>query len=239
MRDLNNNGKKYKLVVFDLDDTLAVTGQAVLPEDVNLLKEIEKTGIKIAVCSGKPVYYLCGFMRQLGINDAIMVGENGAVIQFGISLPPRENYFQPHPSEADSEIAYLKKEFDKLIDNIWYQPNQVGLTPFPKNEKEFDIIQNCIDENREKITHLTVYRHGDSFDITPSGITKHTGLEYLGKITEILSDETIAVGDGVNDYPMFGYAGLSIGVHVKNPEAVDVNFENVSDALQYVLDVLK
>ena len=89
MRDLNNNGKKYKLVVFDLDDTLAVTGQAVLPEDVKLLKEIEKTGIKIAVCSGKPVYYLCGFMRQLGINDAIMVGENGAVIQFGISLPPR------------------------------------------------------------------------------------------------------------------------------------------------------
>lgn len=229
---------EYKLIVFDLDDTLAVTGEAILQQDTELLKIIEKTGINIAICSGKPVYYLCGFMRQTGLNNAIMLGENGAVTQFGISLPPQKFIFTPHPIEADKEIVFLKKKFDELISDIWYQPNQVGLTPFPKNEKEFEIIQECIDANKSSIEHLTVYRHADSFDITPSGITKYTGLKQLGKIINVKPEETIAVGDGVNDYPMFEYAGYSVGVHVKQTKAVNINFPTVTEALSHIIEII-
>jgi hydroxymethylpyrimidine pyrophosphatase-like HAD family hydrolase len=86
---------------------------------------------------------------------------------------------------------------------------------------------------------LTVYRHCDSIDITPSEITKYTGLEYLGKVIGINPGETIAVGDGVNDYPMFQYAGYTVGVNVKNPEAVRVNFRTINDALQHIISILK
>lgn len=238
MSDFSNCDNKYKLIVFDLDDTIAVTGESILKQDVEILKDIEKTGIKIAVCSGKPVYYLCGFMRQTGINNAILIGENGAVIQFGISLPPKKFLFLPYPDCADYEIDFLRKEFNKLIPDLWYQPNQVGLTPFPKNEKEFSILQRCLDDNKEKIKNLTIYRHADSFDITPFGITKYTGLEFLGKQINVRANETIAVGDGVNDYPMFEYAGYSIGVHVKNPNAVCENFDNANEALQHALKLI-
>lgn len=230
---------KYRLVVFDLDDTLAAVGKSILENNVELLKEIAKTGTKIAICSGKPVYYLCGFMRQVGINDAILVGENGGVIQFGVDLPPVNFLFSPHSAQADREIDFLKKEFDKLLPDTWYQPNQVGLTPFPKNDEEFEIFQRCIDTNKDNIKHLTVYRHCDSIDITPSEITKYTGLEYLGKVINIKPDETIAVGDGVNDYPMFEYAGYTVGVNVKNIEAVRVNFRTINEALQHILNILK
>lgn len=231
--------KKYKLIVFDLDDTLAVTGEAITEKDTKLLKEIAKTGIHIAICSGKPVYYLCGFMRQAGINDAILVGENGAVIQFGISLPPKKTYRTPYPKEADGELEYLHKEIDKKLTGVWYQPNEVGLTPFPKNDSEFDVIQKCINDNEEKIKHLTVYRHADSFDITPKGVTKYTGLAELGKIIDVARENTIAVGDGVNDYPMFEYAGYSVGVHVREPKAVCKNFCTVTEAMEHILKLIK
>ena len=50
---------KKRLVVFDLDGTLAPVGKGMAQEDVKLLKKIEDCGIKLAVCSGKPTYYLC------------------------------------------------------------------------------------------------------------------------------------------------------------------------------------
>ena len=229
----------YKLVVFDLDDTLAAVGEVALSETLALIKNIEKTGVNIAVCSGKPVYYLCGFMRQAGIKNIIMVGENGAVVQFGTSLPPKRFAFFPYLAEADNEISFLKKEIDKLIPDIWYQPNQVALTPFPRSEEEFDIIMGCIDSCREKISHLTVYRHCDSIDITPSEITKYTGLKHLSDITGIKPEEMIAVGDGVNDYPMFEFAKYRVGVNVKHPEAVDKNFKTIKEALKHVCEVIK
>ena len=83
---------------------------------------------------------------------------------------------------------------------------------------------------------MLLYRHCDSFDITPEGITKKSGLARLGALLGIAPEETIAVGDGVNDYPMFEYAGLSVGVSVKDESRVDVNFAGIGEALTYLLD---
>ena len=85
-----------KLIVFDLDNTLAPVGKGILPETIQMLKEIEKSGIKIAICSGKPTFYTCGVMRQVELDDPILIGENGAVIQFGVDLPPRRYEVQKY-----------------------------------------------------------------------------------------------------------------------------------------------
>jgi HAD superfamily hydrolase (TIGR01484 family) len=79
----------HKLLVFDLDGTLAEIGKGMLPEDVAEFHRLERCGYRIAICSSKPVCYLCGFMRQVGLKDPILIGENGAVFQFGVELPPR------------------------------------------------------------------------------------------------------------------------------------------------------
>ena len=55
----------FKLIAFDLDNTLAAVGKPVTPGDLALLRQLEDGGARIAICSGKPTYYLCGFARQL------------------------------------------------------------------------------------------------------------------------------------------------------------------------------
>ncbi len=47
------------------------------------------------------------------------------------------------------------------------------------------------------------------------GIDKKQGMDFLGRLLGIGPGETAAVGDGVNDYPMFAYAGYTIGIKVR------------------------
>lgn len=228
-----------RLIVFDLDNTLAELGKGVPAEELALLKELEKEGIRIAICSGKPVAYLCGMLRQMELMHPILVGENGAVIQMGVDLPPKEYYYLPHSEEAKETIAFLGKKIRRMLPHLWFQANEVGLTPFPENEKEFTMIEELIRENQEQVRDVTIYRHVDSFDITPNGITKYDGMKYLGELLDILPEEVIAVGDGVNDYPMFRYAGYAVGVHVAEPDKVNRNFPTAREALQFLLRYVK
>ena len=79
---------RHDILVFDLDGTLCPVGKGMLPQDAALLRRLEDEGFTIAICSGKTTFYLCGFLRQVGLKSPIMVGENGGAVQFGIGLPP-------------------------------------------------------------------------------------------------------------------------------------------------------
>ena len=40
------------------------------------------------------------------------------------------------------------------------------------------------------------------------------------------------MSDGINDYPMFEAAGYAMGIRVSDPSVVDVNYANITQALQ-------
>lgn len=228
-----------KLITFDLDNTLAKLGKGMTEEDLILLKKIEEQEVTVAVCSGKPTYYLCGFMRQVGLKHPILVGENGAVIQFGVDLPPEKFYMLPYSEEARQSLSFLKNKITELLPDIWFQPNLTGVTPFPSNEKEFDIIEQCLEQEKSHIKDIEIYRHNDSFDLVPAGLNKKRGMEVLGNMLMIRPEETIAAGDGVNDYPMFEYAGFSVGVNVPDETKVDQNFPSSTEMLRYLLEIVE
>ena len=207
-----------KLIVFDLDNTLAPVGKGILPETIQMLKEIEKSGIKIAICSGKPTFYTCGVMRQVELDDPILIGENGAVIQFGVDLPPRRYEVQKYSKEAKETIRFLRQKIEEAMPYVWFQPNEIGLTPFLTEQEEFDTVNKILEDYKDQVNDVIVYEQADCFDITPNGITKKSGIENLAKMLGVLSEELIAVGDGINDYPMFEYAGMAFGINVKDEE---------------------
>lgn len=64
----------HKLLVFDLDGTLAQRAKGIGYEDIQKLKELEKSDYRIAICSGKPICYLCGFARQLELENPVLIG---------------------------------------------------------------------------------------------------------------------------------------------------------------------
>ena len=98
-----------RLVALDLDDTLAPIAKPASEKAVSLLKDLLSRGDAIALCSGKPLYYLTGFARQLGIEDIYLIGENGATLQHGVALPPSKRYVLTKEKEAIRLLKNAKK----------------------------------------------------------------------------------------------------------------------------------
>ena len=228
-----------RMMIFDLDSTLAPIGFGMGEEELKLFRELENTGVRIAICSGKTCDYLCGFMRQIGLKNPILIGENGAVIRFGIDLPPKRHYRVPFSIEATDSLRKIRQILEERFPHIWFQPNKIGVTPFPTSEEDFEKIEEVLEEYRKELKDIKVFRHIDSFDIVPAQIDKAVGISYLLEKMGITAEEIIAVGDGVNDYTMFELAGYSIGVNVKEKERVDKNCKNTLEMLKFSLEYLQ
>lgn len=226
----------HSVLVFDLDGTLAELGKGIIQENIAKLQALESLGYRIAICSGKPTYYLCGLMRQVGLHAPILIGENGATFMFGVDLPPQTHMVYPYSALAKRQLRDLQLALDAgLGDSVWYQPNEVGLTPFPPDDACFEVIAGILEERKQSISELSVYRHCDSFDIVPSCISKASGLAFLAEFLGLTARDFVAIGDGVNDLPMFAYADLSLAIGDTVAHAATHRFDTIGSALDFLL----
>lgn len=217
--------------VFDLDGTIADVGKRASSIVIEKIKELNG---RIVVCSGKPVYYLCGFLRQAGLYDAVMIGENGAVLQFGVDLPPlrlEQNYSRL----AKENLCKIKTEIDKTYPAMWYQPNEVCVTPFPTSEEQFKKIDEMLKGNPSLLEDVDMYVHFDSIDFSPKGVSKATALKLLADFYKEDIKSFVAIGDGNNDYPMFAVAGKSVGINLSDRSKATLNFKTIEEALDYLI----
>ncbi len=227
------------LIVFDLDGTLAKVGEAANSQTVSLLHQIRDRGARIALSSGKPTFYLCAFARQLGLQDAVLVGENGSVIQVGTALPPTLYRKAQIPAVTAKALATLREMLEEAFgDRIWYQPNETALTPFPAYQEDFPKIRKILDGFLKPEMEIAVYEHPDCFDIQYKGLSKGAGIRRLSEVTGISPDQMISVGDYTNDYPMFAETGYSVGIHLPDPTRATVNFATTEEALRHILTKL-
>ena len=228
----------FRLIIFDLDSTLAPLGKGIGEKDLEILKKIEDSVVRIAICSGKTCDYLCGFMRQVGLKDPILIGENGAVIRFGVDLPPRHYHRIPVLSDTILALSEIRKILEARFPHIWFQPNKIGVTPFPTCQEEFEEIQKILDDWMLGKEGIHVFRHIDSFDIVPAGIDKTIGIHYVLEQLGITTKEIVTVGDGVNDYCMFELAEHSVGVNVKEAYRVNKNCATTLEMLEYLYNMI-
>lgn len=225
-------------LVFDLDDTLCKVGKRISNKNCLKLKKLSKNN-KILIASGKPLYYLTGFVRQLGIYDCILIGENGALIQYGIELPSKTDIVSNDIIKTKKQLEFLKNKILKELNNIWFQPNEICLTPFPTSEYEFNKIKIIVEENREKIDNIEYFFHFDSVDFIEKGINKKSALEFLKNKYNISEKDFFVIGNSTNDYPMFEFTENSIGINLKDIKKAKYNFKTIDKALDFLIDINK
>lgn len=227
-----------KLLVFDLDSTLAPVDGAMAVSTVALLRQLEQQGNTIAVCSGKPVVYLCGVMRQVALQSPVLLGENGMFVQFGVHYPPAvHSMAKVAPQSIEAIHTIRSRIFALLGGKVWCQPNQLMYTPYPTTSEQWNIIDDYVASNQHIHEWVDVYKHFDCYDFVPHGVNKGTGVEQLARYLAVDRCNIVTVGDGINDYPMFDIAGLAVGICIADSSRVHVNFDHIDSALQYLLDM--
>lgn len=225
-----------KLAVFDLDGTLAPVGKGISENAIAMLKKLETMGVKIAISSGKTLYYLIGMFRQVGLSSPILIGENGNSIACSINLPPRTfSSVRPSDSYFLARNKILADISVKFAGMFWLQPNEVMLTVFFKDKKTCDGIRDYL--ATVHCDDIVVYEHIDSFDIVPKGIDKRTSLVAIGEEFGYQATEMVAIGDGMNDIPMMEYCKYSIGISPLDKSMTTYHFEEIDDALKFLLEL--
>lgn len=72
-----------KLIALDIDDTLLTSAQTILPSTIQAIQMCLARGIKIVLCTGRPLAGVRQWLDELDINgpDQYVVTDNGAMIQ--------------------------------------------------------------------------------------------------------------------------------------------------------------
>lgn len=232
-----------KLAAFDIDSTLAPINEPISNRTVELLKELRKNGVIVILISGKPVSYVAGIARQAGLMDVMVAGGNGELLHTDHIFPPRKVYcIKPSKEELEILTEARKLLIEKLGDQIWFQPNLYQVTAYhyenKKVEKEvYDILNGLFESNEIVRKKFKLYSFFDCVDFLPYEISKGNIIQRFCNEEGISIEDTVSVGDSVNDISMFEQTGMSIGIDDKEEKLpVNFRFESIVEALEFLVE---
>ncbi len=233
-----------QLVAMDLDGTLADFNTAIQPETIELLKKLQDEGVKLILTSGKPISYLAGLVRQVGLNDMIIIGGNGSIIWFNYRFPPQKTIMMEMTTAAMKELEKVKKAIiNEFGEKIWIQPNEIAFSLFGKDveiQRVYDFCDGLFKE--QQIKHLKSFKTGGALDVVPLNMDKGVALKLIQEELNIHLEDTAVIGDGNNDIPMFLRAKLRL-TFPKSAEIfkhlVPKVVKDINAALKFLLDLLQ
>ncbi len=222
---------KTKLLIFDIDGTLCNINSAIDSKLVRVLQEISSKH-QIVLASGKPFGYIAGLVRQIQLQNCMVIAENGGTIMYSATFPP-SSYYQFELSDklrhlfADIKNAYAY-QFGRAV---WFQPNEVNLTIFPVDISCIDDIHKFAQQYHDD--EINVYYHKDSVDFVPKGIDKGTAVEILLNKLNFKQNQLYVFGDGDNDLPMLAKTKNTIVVNNRAFKA-KVNISHYDELRMYL-----
>ena len=254
----------YRLLAMDLDKTLLKEDGSIPEEVIEALKALNSRGVHVALCTGRvrrsAEHYarLIGGASVVSFNGSVIRTEDGEIRRSEIPLAlvydvldfcyENHVYVQLYRDEI-IVVDRFTPELETDLDINYTSYEEVGdlrkrdLDPTPKMValELSDRVNDIIVRMRERFPELSMNNSSRYvIEIMPKGIDKGYGLSVIADGLGIKQEETVAVGDSMNDLAMIEWAGL--GVAVANADdrlksAADVVTEN-SMSLG-VLEVIK
>jgi len=245
--------KMIKAVFFDIDGTLVPIGhKEMLPETRDALMRLRENGIKVFVCSGRPITFIDNlgdfpFDGYVTANGAVCLLSDGKTLIYHQCIEEDDinrlsHYIKEYPDNSfvivplsgNPYVTSINKTMIEVIKMLNLQ--NVPLDPSDKLTDE-PVVQmmGFMSEQEAERTRLfkdvlTDCSHASwcplFFDIMPDGSDKANGLKQMAAYFDIPREDTMAFGDGANDISVLKYAG--IGVAMGNAR------KNVQEAADYV-----
>lgn len=114
-----------------------------------------------------------------------------------------------------SELAFLKHRIDFVplnSDNIDFLKDRLIIKLLYMYE-DYDYLSKICEEMHEDLVNCEVsYSSGRYIEFNHRGVDKGHGLLKIASLLGVKREETMAIGDNINDVPMIRAAGLGVGV---------------------------
>jgi len=223
----------HRMSIFDVDGTLCSLGrklgEPLAPEVAEGLRSLENRGNRIVLATGRPAQFALGIALGAGLNDPIIIGDNGCV------MSDMKAEKEIHIAERPAEMERLMDEIaSKYGESIYFAPNQVSCSIFPKEGMKLkgEIRRHIRKFVKSSGGSLKIFEHESAIDVTPGGVDKGVATRMLMSLFGMERAGVSAVGNGTNDIPMFSEAGfcLIIGYDIEYPGAH--HCDNICEALR-------
>jgi len=233
--------REIRLIAIDLDGTLLTSEKTLAPEGAHLLRKAAQNGVHIVLATARNPYSAQRFCRSLEINAPIIC-TNGAQVWGSPNGPvwayhafPRKvalaiarladecnwelsttvgptTYWRQRPGQPlgsiDANITILANNLDAIVGDpvrmLAWQPEAIsGVQSLCQSE----FAHECYTE---------IYYRPDgeigSLGVFALEANKGTALGLVLARLGMLPDQALAIGDNVNDVPMFARAGISVAM---------------------------
>lgn len=241
--------KKQCAIFIDIDGTLMGSSSCALEQNLKTINHIRSLGHKVFISTGRSTSYVPSEIALKDNFDGFIAGSGAHVMHGDIELAKQLvpytivrkvcDYFLRHnipgilEGEKDmyyfSDISYKKSGWIPLDKKTALEliNEDTPIQKFsiygiaPKDLAAF-LGENC-----------TVLQHNGYAEITVGGLSKAQGIETVITHLNIPQEQTIAIGDSMNDIEMIKYAGFGIAMGNavdKIKEAADMITDDVNNA---------
>lgn len=212
------------LAIFDMDGTLTSKKDNQIPESTyQALEQLKKQNIKVVVATGRPIY---GFdkdvMKKIGADAFVL--NNGRIV---LDNNNQKLFDEPIASDFLNTTLDLINQFEldyalhlehetimvrgdsieRVINTITSKTDHVRkVKKLPENLKTYNIMVHILDTKQKddflkKLPNAVIEEFYPGFyDIYPNDMDKSIGLKFLLNKYNTNWSNTIAFGDGLNDY---------------------------------------
>jgi Cof subfamily protein (haloacid dehalogenase superfamily) len=259
----------YRLIAMDLDDTLLTDELMVSEATREVMKEAIARGVHLTIATGRMFDSAQKIARQIGLNVPIITYQGSLIknlmdeeVLYERSVPVNVakqiyEYCSAHGLHLQSYIGdklYISEENDKIRayakqSNIPYtiEPDFSRIINHEKQTKLLIIdeparLDALLPELRELLgteVHLTKSKP-NYLEILHREGTKGHALRFLADHYGIPMEETIAMGDAMNDHEMVEAAGLGVAMANAVPalkEIADfITFSNNDEGVKHVIE---
>ncbi|KAF1047053.1 phosphoserine phosphatase SerB [Xylophilus sp.] len=189
----------FKLIAFDMDSTL-ISIECIDEIADAVGKKAEVAAITEATMRGEIADFKESLRRRVALLEGVPVAALQQVYDERLRLNPGARELVAAAKAAGLKVLLVSGGFSFFANRV---KDRLGID-FARS--------NLLDEQDGRLTGRVVRQSwGDICD----GAEKRRTLLEVASLLGISPAETIAVGDGANDLPMMGEAGLSVAYHAK------------------------
>lgn len=219
---LSKSGKKFKVLLIDVDGTLIKNTGTSLPSKA-VVDAIAKgrDKIQIGLASSRPLYMLREILGMVNLSGPLITLGGAQIFDEQYNLV-WEKAFNIKDVVELSKIA-IKLKAHMLIEN---EKIGVGKTELDKIDKVYGIWMHGLSfntaaefmERASVIKDISIFKIVSwkesciDLSICPAQATKQHAVFELAKILKIDSSEIMVVGDGYNDFPLLMGGGFRIAM---------------------------
>jgi phosphoserine phosphatase len=216
----------YKLIAFDMDSTL-INIECIDEIADAVGRKAEVAAITEATMRGEIADFKESLRRRVALLKGVTIADLEAVYTRRLQLNPGAAELVAACKAAGLKVLLVSGGFTFFADRV---KDRLGIDFARSNQLALESGPNC----GQLTGGLVTQSWGDICD----GAEKRRTLLEVASLLGIAPHQCIAVGDGANDLPMMGAAGLSVAFHAKPKVREQAMVAINSGGLDRLLEVL-